>query len=149
MGRLPSVSSMLKPAPKRAPKRAPQNIQVENLKMTSLQASIQWRGMVRLHQLNEDSESYLAEVEWPKKSGRIYYGCASSGLLFDKQSGACRQSSNVTLDMGSVESVKFTAAQFGKWHRERVMGGTRDIVISKRGPKPKGYVAPEAEDADY
>ena len=117
--------------------------------MTSLQASIQWRGMVRLHQLNEDSESYLAEVEWPKKSGRIYYGCASSGLLFDKQSGACRQSSNVTLDLDSLEPVKCTRAQFEKWRNARVQGGLRDIVISKRGPKPKGYVAPEAEDADY
>ena len=134
---------------KKAEKRTPQAGMVEGLNVAKLQSAIQWRGMVRLHQLNEDSESYLADVEWPKKSGSMYYGCVSTGLLFDKQSGACRQSSNVTLDMGSVESVKFTAAQFGKWHRERVMGGTRDIVISKRGPKPKGYVAPEAEDADY
>ena len=122
---------------------------VEGLNVARLQSEIQWRGMVRLHQLNEGSESYLADVEWPKKSGSMYYGCASTGLLFDKQSGVCRQSSNVTLDMGSVESVKFTAAQFGKWHRERITGVTRDIVIGKRGPKPKGYVAPEAEDADY
>ena len=133
----------------KAAKRTPQVGMVEGLNVARLQSEIQWRGMVRLHQLNEDSESYLADVEWPKKSGSMYYGCASTGLLFDKQSGVCRQSSNVTLDTGSVESVKFTAAQFGKWHRERVMGGTRDIVISKRGPKPKGYVAPEAEDADY
>lgn len=133
MGRLPSVSSMLKPAPK----RAPQNIQVENLKMTSLQASIQWRGMVRLHQLNEDSESYLAEVEWPKKSGRIYYGCASSGLLFDKQSGRCQQSSNVTLLLDTVEETKCTPAQFGKWHTARVLCAPQGIKL-KRGPKPKG-----------
>ena len=134
---------------KKAEKRTPQVGMVEGLNVARLQSEIQWRGMVRLHQLNEDSESYLADVEWPKKSGSMYYGCVSTGLLFDKQSGACRQSSNVTLLMDTVETTKCTLTQFGKWHRERVMGGTRDIVISKRGPKPKGYVAPEAEDADY
>ena len=134
----------------KAEKRIPQVGMVEGLNVAKLQSAIQWRGMLRLHQLNEDSESYLAEVEWPKKSGRLHYACASTGLLFDKQSGACRQSSNVTLLMDTVETTKCTAAQFSKWHRERVMGGTRDITISsKRGPKPKGYVAPEAEDADY
>lgn len=133
----------------KAEKRTPQVGMVDGLNVARLQSEIQWRGMVRLHQLNEDSESYLADVEWPKKSGSMYYGCVSTGLLFDKQSGACRQSSNVTLLMDTVETTKCTLTQFGKWHRERVMGGTRDIVISKRGPKPKGYVAPEAEDADY
>ena len=133
----------------KAAKRTPQVGMVDGLNIARLQSEIQWRGMVRLHQLNEDSESYLADVEWPKKSGSMYYGCVSTGLLFDKQSGACRQSSNVTLLMDTVETTKCTLTQFGKWHRERVMGGTRDIVISKRGPKPKGYVAPEAEDADY
>lgn len=133
----------------KAAKRTPQVGMVDGLNVARLQSEIQWRGMVRLHQLNEDSESYLADVEWPKKSGSMYYGCVSTGLLFDKQSGACRQSSNVTLLMDTVETTKCTLTQFGKWHRERVMGGTRDIVISKRGPKPKGYVAPEAEDADY
>ena len=133
----------------KAEKRTPQVGMVEGLNVAKLQSEIQWRGMVRLHQLNEDSESYLADVEWPKKSGSMYYGCVSTGLLFDKQSGVCRQSSNVTLLMDTVETTKCTLTQFGKWHRERVMGGTRDIVISKRGPKPRGYVAPEAEDADY
>ena len=142
---LPSVSSMLR----KAPKRITQVGMVEGLNMTKIQNAIQWRGIVRLHQLNEDSEGYLAETEWPVKSGRLWYACASSGLIFDKQTGACQQSSNVRLALDSMEPVKFTRTQFEKWRSARVQGGLRDIVISKRGPKPKGYVAPEAEDADY
>lgn len=147
MGRDRSINSLLKPEPK----RAPQNIQVEGLKMTSLQASIKWRGMVRLHQLNEDSESYLAEIEWPKLSGRLHYACASTGLLFDKQSGRCQQSSAVTLRLDTVEETKCTPAQFGKWHTARILSGPRDICL-KRGPKPKGataLVTLEAEDECY
>jgi len=140
----PSLTSFMKSPPK----RVPQNNQVENLKMTSLQASIQWRGMVRLHQLNEDSESYLAEIEWPKKSGRIHYACASTGLLFDKQSGRCQQSSNVTLLLETVEETKCTLAQFGKWHTARVLSGPKDIVL-KRGPKPKGQRPVSDQDSDY
>lgn len=142
-----SISSLMKPAPKREPKQ----IQVENLNMTKLQGSIQWRGMVRLHQLNEDSESYLAEIEWPKKSGRLHYACASTGLLFDKLSGRCQQSSNVSLLLETVEETKCTPAQFGKWHTARILAGPRDICL-KRGPKPKGSVAlvtMEAEDECY
>ncbi len=134
---------------KKAEKRTPQVGMVKGLNVARLQSEIQWRGIVRLHQLNEDSEGYLAETEWPVKSGRVWYACASSGLIFDKQTGACQQSSNVTLALDSLEPVKCTRTQFEKWRQARVQGGLRDIVISKRGPKPKGYIAPEAEDADY
>ena len=44
---LPSVSSMLR----KAPKRIPQVGMVEGLNMTRIQNAILWRGMVRLHQL--------------------------------------------------------------------------------------------------
>ena len=32
-------------------------------KMVRLQSSIKWHGLVRLHQLNEDDQSYLSEIE--------------------------------------------------------------------------------------
>jgi len=130
-------------------KRVPQSGEVNDLKMTRIEGSIQWTGKVRLHLLNEDSDSMLAEVEWPAKSGRMFYGCASTGLLFDKQSGRCQQSSNVTLLLDSVHEVECSRATFVKWRAARWAGGCgmRHITI-KRGPKPKGYVEPDSYDAD-
>ena len=127
-------------------KRIPQSGQVDGLNVAKLQGAIQWHGVVRLHQLAEDSESYLAEAEWPKKSGRMHYACVSTGLLFDKQSGKCFQSSQVTLKLDTVQPKKCSSREFSKWRQDRIVNGPRDITIGKRGPKPKGYVAPEPED---
>lgn len=105
--------------------------------MVKIQGSIQWAGMVRLHQTKEDNESKLAEYEWPVKSGRVYYACASTGLLFDKQSGRCVQSSNVELLLDTVAPEKCTIGQFNKWVKVRSTTGTKHLQL-KRGPKPKG-----------
>lgn len=123
---------------------------VDGLNMTKLETSIQWIGKVRLHLLNEDSDSMLSDTEWPIQSGRMFYGCASTGLLFDKQSGRCLQSSNVSLLLDTLQEVECTKAKFMKWREARIAGGaaTKHITL-KRGPKPKGYVAPEYEDGDF
>jgi len=118
---------------------------VEGIKTAQMQRSIQWRGNVHLRMLGEDSESMLAETEYPPKSGKIYYACASTGLIFDKQTGACRQSSNVSLEIRSVQPATMTATQFLKWRDGRIDSAPRDITLGKRGPKPKGYVAPDPD----
>lgn len=107
------------------------------LHMPKLQSTIKWSGDVRLHQLSEDSSSFLSEAEWPPRSGNVLYACASTGLLFDKQSGRCLQSTRVSLLIETVEEVKCTAAQFNRWLKERLLTGVKSITI-KRGPKPKG-----------
>ena len=43
----------------KAEKRTPQVGMVDGLNVARLQSEIQWRGMVRLHQLNEDDRSGL------------------------------------------------------------------------------------------
>ena len=75
---------------------------VDALNMEAVKKTIRWRGMVRLHQLNEDDESLLGVAEWPKKSGIEYFACATSGLLFDKETGVCLQSRTVVLLMDTI-----------------------------------------------
>lgn len=116
--------------------------------MSAIKSSIQWRGQVMLYQLNEKKEVLLSEVEYPKNSGKKYYGCASTGLIFDKQSGACRQSSHVLLLIDTIEQKKYSSAAFAKWRAANVLSERKNIIIGKPGPKPKGYVAPDELDAD-
>lgn len=123
------------------------------LKLLEIQKQIQWSGMVRLHQLNEDNESKLAEVQWPPGSGQTLYVCASTGLLFDQQSGKCIQSSNVDLLLDTVTPEKCTFSQFNKWVSDRQISGQKHLQL-KRGPKPKGSVQIQdfdepSEDIDY
>ena len=93
---------------------------VNGLPFTLLQGDIRWVGQVRLHQLRQDDECLLSEVEWPKCSGVVWYVCVSSGLLFDKQTGACRQSTNVVLLLETVAPAgKLPAGFSGKWRKER------------------------------
>jgi len=108
-----------------------------SVNMLKLQSAIRWHGMVRLHQLNEDDASYLGEIERPKGSGRLFYACAATGLLFDKQSGRCLQSSKVDLLLDTVSEAQCTAGQFDKWIKARVVKCVKHITL-KRGPKPKG-----------
>lgn len=137
-------------SPYKATKRVTTSGEIDSLNMTKLECSIQWIGKVRLNLLKEESYSMLSDVEWPVKSGRMFYGCASTGLLFDKQSGRCMQSSNVSLLLDTVQEAACTRAAFAKWRAARIAGGcgTKHITI-KRGPKPKGYVAPESDDASF
>ena len=93
---------------------------VNGLPFTLLQSDIRWTGQVRLHQLRQDDECLLSEVEWPKRSGICWYVCVSSGLLFDKQTGACRQSTNVVLLLDTVAPAgKLPAGFYAKWRKER------------------------------
>jgi len=107
------------------------------MNLLRLQSAIRFQGLVRLHQTREDDESYLCEVEHPKGSGTMVYVCVSTGLLFDKQSGRCLQSSNMDLLLDSVQETRCTTAQFNKWVKARSNAGTKQISL-KRGPKPKG-----------
>ena len=121
--------------------------EVNGLKMEPLQKSIQWMATVRLHQLNEDSESLLAETQWPPKTGPVYFACASTGLLFDKQSGRCLQSSRVTLLLDTVQPiVGSTRGLFKSWRDRRIAEqGVFNHSIGKRGPKTKAQKAYESE----
>ena len=93
---------------------------VTGLPFTLLQSDIRWLGEVRLHQLRQDDECLLSEVEWPKRSGVFWYVCVISGLLFDKQTGECRQSTNVVLLLDTVTPAgKLPAGFYGKWRKER------------------------------
>lgn len=113
--------------------------EVNGLKMEPLQKSVRWTAMVRLHQLNEDSESLLAETAWPPKTGPLYFACVSTGLLFDKQSGRCLQSSRVTLLLDTVQPiVGSTRGLFKSWLDRRIAEqGVFNHSIGKRGPKTK------------
>lgn len=70
--------------------------------MPDIADAVQWSGMVHLNITNEDDESLLGMIEFPKNSGREVYACATSGLMFDKQTGRCIQSSNLHLKLDSV-----------------------------------------------
>lgn len=65
-----------------------------NAQFEKLRHNIKWRGKVTLYQLNEDDESLLTEFI---HKGQPYYACATTGLLFDKDTGQCLTSSNVEL----------------------------------------------------
>ena len=113
--------------------------EVNGLKMDTLQKSVQWMATVRLHQLNEDSESLLAETQWPPKTGPVCFACASTGLLFDKQSGRCLQSSQVSLLLDTVKPIVGSARGLYKSWRDRRIAeqGVFNHSIGKRGPKTK------------
>lgn len=64
--------------------------------------AISLRGNIRLHQLGEDDESLIAVLRWPRKTGLEFYVCATSLLMFDKNTGSCVQSTNLTLDLNSL-----------------------------------------------
>ena len=121
--------------------------EVDGLKMKALESAIRWSGKIDLQQTGEVLDAFLAECEYPKRSGSVYYACASTGLLFDKQSGVCRQSSRVRLQMASVEPVKCSAKAFSAWQKSKWNGGFNGHKV-KRGPKPKGYVAPQTDEED-
>lgn len=104
---------------------------VDSLNMEAIKKTIQWRGTVRLHQLNEDDDSLLGLARWPKKGGPEYYACATSGLLFDKETGECVQSTNVVLKLDTITPA--TPKEYGPFvsdRRRRDYGHTsRDIII--------------------
>lgn len=106
--------------------------EVNGIPLRVLQRNVRWKGQVRLHQLREDDEALITEYEWPKKSGRIWYVCVSTGLLFDKQTGRCRQSTVVDLDLSSLQEVpEQQRGMFAAWRRERqekeAFGGMKQI----------------------
>ena len=129
-------------------KRAVRVVEVEGLNFTRLQSTIKWRGMCKLLQLGEEAECYLAETAWPPKSDKMYYADASTGLLFDKQSGACKQGSSVTLDLASVQPVTFSLRQYKAWLSSKRTGKWSATISLKRGPKPKGWTPSEDQEPE-
>lgn len=99
---------------------------VDALNMEAVKKSIRWRGMVRLHQLREDDESLLGIARWPKKTGPEYYACATSGLLFDMDTGHCVQSHAVVL---LIETISPAAPK------------EFDAYINSRRRKDYGYLS--------
>lgn len=120
-----------------------------SVSMARLQSKIRWRGIVRLHQLSEDSEALLSEAEHQKGSGVMFYACASTGLLFDKTTGACIQSSSVSLLLESIVETKCSLVQFEKWLKERRKAIANKFFSLKRGPKPKGGRTAWEDEEEY
>ena len=100
-------------------KRSKRLIEVNNVPILKLQKRIAFRGAVNLRQMHETDECLMADYEWPKNSGHIWFCCVSTGLLFDKRTGECRQSTLVNLDLSSVEPFSPAATFFKKWRSER------------------------------
>ena len=129
-------------------KRKATYTEVSGVKMDRIQASFQWAGDIRLHLLNEDKECLIGLYVWPPVSGKEYYASASTGLLFDKQTGRCVQSTQVSLLIDTLRPPKGKGtAYFNKWLKARV-ADEGWLKSNKRGPKPKGYKAPEEGDGD-
>lgn len=123
--------------------------EVVGLNMRRLQASIRWSGKVKLFLTGEVLDAYLAECTYPKRDGSPYYACASTGLLFDRQTGRCRQSSSVLLLIDSVAPTACSAKAFLTWQKARQASEEKKaFTISRRGPKPRGCVAPEDDPDD-
>lgn len=102
--------------------------EVDGLYMTRLQESIILRGMVRLHMTGEEDESMLADCEWPKKSGRIYLACAATGLLFDKQTGECRQSGRLSLRIDTLAAA--SPKEFNPFMAQRRSEGAKRVSLT-------------------
>lgn len=130
-------------------KRKSVDDEVIGLKMETLQNNIRWTGNLRLHQLKEDAQSLLSETPWPKRTGPLHFVCVSTGLLFDKQSGRCVQSSRITLLMDSVKPIAGGvqgSGYFKRWRDQRIKDdGWLSSNQAKRGPKPKEQKAYESE----
>lgn len=124
--------------------------EVDGLNFSEIARGVCWTGSVFLAMLGEHSESLLAEIEFPKGSGIEWFVCASTGLLFDKQSGACRQSTHVRLDLTSLKPDKMTSAEVRAWIKKRQDQSYEWSQIKlRRGPKPKGSVQEPAVEDDY
>lgn len=109
--------------------------EVNGLRFQAIRSSIRWRAKVRLNVTGETDDSYLSEIEWPTKSGKRYYVDAATGLLFDKQTGLCKQASTVELDIGSLTRIEgFGRKQFAAWVKSR-RNGEWQITISAKSPR--------------
>lgn len=121
---------------------------VDSLPMRKIQETIKWRGFVKLHINGERCESFLSELEYPPKSGKSWYVDSTTGLLFDKQTGLCRQSTFVSLDM-ALEPSAMTRADLRKWVAEKEKSDWAMSVINRKpGPKPKGSVINNEDGGD-
>lgn len=121
--------------------------EVVGLNMKRLQSAIRWSGKVKLFLTGEVLDAYLAECTYPKRDGTTYYACASTGLLFDKESGRCRQSSSVLLLIDSVAPVDCSYKAFCTWQKARQASEEQKaFTISRRGPKPKDYAPTDDPD---
>ena len=112
--------------------------EVNGLRFQAIHSSIKWKGLVRLNLIGETDESYLAEIEWPAKSGNRYYVDAATGLLFDKQTGLCKQASTVELVIESVAQVACSRWKFNAWVQSRRTGEWQITISHKRPQKDEG-----------
>lgn len=108
---------------RKMPAPAPSVAGVEGLPINRLQERIRWSCCVWLEMLKEKSESMLSEIEWPKNSGRVYFVCVTSGLLFDKGDGHCLQSNSVRLIPETVAPATMSQAQLIAWVKRRQASG--------------------------
>ena len=97
---------------RKAKPRKPSKTEVDGLNMNGIQGTIRWTGLVHLDQTNEDLECLLSETVWPRKTGASYFACASTGLLFDKQTGECRQSRKMRLRLDTVAESKKSSTKY-------------------------------------
>ena len=132
-----SSYGMRNKAPTAQEKRDRRESGINGLNYKKLQSSVGWSGQVHLSQTAEDAECLLSETQWPKKYGPMYYACVSTGLLFDKQSGRCLQSSKVLLLMETVKPKNGggTRKVFEKWMATREESPDRQKL--RPGPKTK------------
>ena len=71
--------------------------------------------MMNLHITGEAKETYLSETDWPLCSGNMHYVCASTGLIFNKETGREVRYSTVLLDLKTVEKTYISKTAFLKW----------------------------------
>ena len=112
----------------------------------SYQARIKWKSLMNLHITGEAKETYLSETDWPLCSGNMHYVCASTGLIFNKETGREVRYSTVSLDLKTVEKTNISKTAFLKWlqkAKERI-DEWRDFSITKPGPKTKEQKAAQA-----
>lgn len=123
---------------------------IEESVLTSLALrNLKWFGKMNLHLLNEQADSWLAEIDWPLCSGKKHYVCASTGLVFNKETGREVRYSSVSLDLSTIEEKQCTEKEFRKWKAiaRAASDGWRNFSV-KPGPKPKSSIESDSEDFD-
>lgn len=94
-------------------------VEVNGLPFGKLQEAIKYRGNVMLHITGELDDCLLTDYEWPENSGVVWYCCVASGLLFDRQTGRCKQAETVSLAMESLVPFVADRTFYRKWTEER------------------------------
>lgn len=120
----------------------------------SYQTRIKWKCLMNLHITGEAKETYLSETDWPLCSGNMHYVCASTGLIFNKETGREVRYSTVSLDLQTVEKTNISKTALLKWLQKAKESADEwsAFSISKRGPKTKeqkAAIAARDEEFEY